>query len=125
MNDELRHRKFPCNECPWRRDTPPGKFPAHRYEALRNTMGAPGAEAPLGAPMFACHKSDEGATQACAGWLAVAGIDHLGVRYNIAIKRLPASALTPGEGWPALFDSYDEMAETQALDTGLEPVQPD
>lgn len=86
----LPHRLFPCRECPWRRDTEPGQFSACRYEQLENTSGVPGAEAALDAPMFACHKTPEGKEQACAGWLAVAGRDHLGVRLAVAHGGLPA-----------------------------------
>lgn len=88
--------------------------PACRYEALRDTAGEPGAEAPLGAPLFACHKSPEGREEACAGWLAVAGVEHIGVRLAVARHQLPASALSPGEDWPELFGSYAEMAAVQA-----------
>jgi Family of unknown function (DUF6283) len=114
MKDPLPHRNRPCGECPWRRDTPPGKFPACRYEALRETSGQPGAEVPLGAPMFACHMTQEGREVACAGWLAVCGIEHLGVRMAVLAGRLEPEDLRPGEGWPPLFQSYDEMAATQA-----------
>lgn len=108
------HRRYPCTECPWRRDTEPGSFPAERYEALKETTGAPGAEAGLNAPLFACHKSVPGRDEACAGWLAAAGVEHLGVRLAVTTGRLPAACLTPGVGWPDLFDTYAEMAETQA-----------
>ena len=108
------HRRYPCTECPWRRDTEPGSFPAERYEALQATTGAPGAEAGLNAPLFACHKSVPGRDEACAGWLAAAGAEHLGVRLAVATGRLPATCLTPGVDWPELFDTYTEMAETQA-----------
>lgn len=110
----LPHRRFPSAECPFRRDTDPGQFPACRYDALRATVGAPGREAPIDAPMFACHKSPEGREEACAGWLAVAGVEHIGVRLAVTFGDLPASALSPGEGWPELFDTYEEMAATQA-----------
>jgi hypothetical protein len=52
----------------------------------------------------------EGREQACAGWLAVAGYGHLGVRLAVAMGRLPAGALEPGEDWPGLYASYDELA---------------
>lgn len=110
----LPYRRWPCQECPFRRDTRPGQFPACRYEALKATAGAPGAEAGIGAPLFACHKSPEGREEACAGWLAVSGYEHLGVRLAVAQGRLPASVLTPGEGWPELHSSYDEMAAVKA-----------
>ena len=110
------HRRFPCRECPFRRDTEPGQFPACRYQALQDTAGRAGAEAPLDAPMFACHKSPEGREEACAGWLAVAGYDHLGVRLAVVMGRLPASALMHGGDWPELFGSYVEMAAAQSGD---------
>lgn len=44
------YRSFPCAECPWRRDVPPGQFTAERFEALRVSAGAPGAEV--------CHSPD-------------------------------------------------------------------
>jgi Family of unknown function (DUF6283) len=107
------HRRFPCAACPWRRDTDPGQFPACRYDALRDTAGRAGAEAPIGAPVFACHKSPEGREEACAGWLAVVGYDHIGIRLAVIQGQLPAEALSPGDGWPELFASYAEMAEAQ------------
>ncbi len=109
----LPHRRYPCAECPFRRDTPPGQFPACRYEALRETAGERGAEAGLSAPMFACHKSPEGREEACAGWLAVCGIEHLGVRMAVLASRLEPEDLRPGKNWPALFASYAEMAAAQ------------
>lgn len=104
----------PCDECPWRRDTPAGRFPACRYQQLAETTGGPGTEVALGAPMFACHKTPDGRERACAGWLATTGRHHLGVRLAAALGRLDPAALEPGPGWPDLFDTYDEMAATQA-----------
>lgn len=87
-----------------------------RYEALRDTAGAAGAEAPLNAPVFACHKSSAGNPMACAGWLATCGYDHLGVRLAVATGGLPAEALTPQSHWPALYPSYDDMVAAQGAD---------
>lgn len=108
---DLPRVKRPCDECPWRRDAPPGRFPACRYEALSATAGGPGREAPFGAPMFACHKSPDGRERACASWLAVVGADHLGVRLALALGRMPPEALSPGEDWPPLYSTYEELAE--------------
>jgi len=114
MTVSLPHRRRPCAECPWRRDTTPGQFPASRYDALRNTSEQhPGAEPDFNAPLFACHKSPQGHEEACAGWLAAVGHRHLGVRLAVAQGRLSGAALEPGDGWPPLFDSYAEMAATQ------------
>lgn len=107
---DLPHRRYPCAECPFRRDTEPGMFPASRYEALRSTVGDP---APPGAPVFACHKTSEGKDQVCAGWLAVTGWGHVGIRLALARGELPVEAMEPGEDWPELFSSYEKMAEVQ------------
>lgn len=116
----LPHRRYPCAECPWRRDTEPGQFPASRYEALRATSGEPGQEARLGDPMFACHKSPEERAEACAGWLATVGQEHIGVRLAVTMRDLPATALNPFPDWPELFTSYEEMAAAQAADDNPE-----
>lgn len=113
--EELSHCVRPCANCPWRRDSSAGEFPAERYEALQATAGSPGREAGLGAPIFACHKSEPGRDRACAGWLAVAGVDHLGIRLAVTLGRLPAAVLQPGGDWPDLFSSYDEMAKRNML----------
>jgi hypothetical protein len=112
------HRHFPCAECPWRTDVAPGQFSAQRYADLRNTAGEPGREADLNAPWFACHKSPEQTPEACAGWLAACGVDHLGVRLAVALGHLPAETLHPGSNWPQLYDSYAVMARAQASGTG-------
>lgn len=109
----MKVRTRPCVECPWRRDVPPGQFPASRYAELACTTGQPGAEAPLEAPMFACHMTAEGREKPCAGWLAVAGRQHLGVRLAVAVGAIPGRLLDPGDDWPALFGSYEEMATRQ------------
>ena len=106
----MKYRERPCIPCPWRRDSDHGEFPPERYEALRATAGSAGAEVGLTAPIFACHLSTEGHDRACAGWLAICGYEHLGVRLAVATGTLPAEALNPGDGWPELFESYDELA---------------
>jgi len=106
----------PCGECPWRKDVEPGKFPAERYDALRGTSEQiePTCASDISNQgMFACHMTHEGREQACAGWLAVAAHNHIGVRLAVATGRLPAQVLGPGEDWPELFGSYDEMAKVQ------------
>jgi hypothetical protein len=102
-------RKQPCEECPWRRDTPPGQFPPERYEALRNTTGSPGQEAPFDAPLFACHKSSEEETMPCAGWLASVGYYNLHVRMLLAEGKIPPEAMRPSENCPELIGSYAEL----------------
>jgi hypothetical protein len=118
MTTPMPHRKTLCTECPWATTTPPGQFPPARYAALQATTGRPGHEAPLGAPLFACHKSSEGKDVPCAGWLAAVGLESIQVRVLIAQGRLSRSVLVPGEDWPPLFASYAAMARRQ----GKEPT---
>lgn len=115
MAEELGRRRFPCISCPWRRDTA-GRIGYDNLAAYATgTCGSPGAEAPLGAEMFACHTSNRRPQHLCAGWLAVAGYHHLTVRLAVLEDRLPAAALDAGESWPALFGSYEEMAAAHGV----------
>lgn len=108
-------RPRPCAECPWVCETPPGKFPAERYEKLRSTtVAADGGHAGFGAPMFACHLTAEGKELPCAGWLAAVGTESVTVRILVSTEEIPASALRPGDDWPELFYDYDEMADAQS-----------
>lgn len=113
-------RKTPCDvteqngACPFRLDAEPGEFTADRFEKLADTAGGPGAEVPIGGQWFACHKTAEGREIACAGWLAVCGRDHIGVRMAVSAGTIAAEALRPAPDGPALFDSYDDMATQQA-----------
>lgn len=112
----MRHRKRPCVTCPWKVETESGEFTAERYDVLRETSGSAGREAAFGTPMFGCHDGAPGANEidaACAGWLAVVGYDHLSVRLAVVSGALDPACLTPGDNWPELFGSYDEMAATQ------------
>lgn len=110
----LRPHARPCVRCPWSRNTTPGEFLLARYEELRATVGSSGREAPLDAPMFACHKTPEGREQPCAGWLAAVGNCHLGIRFAIIQGRLDPRALIAKDDWPELFDDYDELIAAQA-----------
>lgn len=121
MLDRLAYRKRPCENCPWRKDAPPGEFPAERYEVLaasaRRENGAGYSDNPqMHDPMFACHKSADGKEIACAGWLAVCGSDHVRIRVAVIRGEMPPSVLRPGADWPELFETYQEMAATQAAD---------
>ncbi|MBT2609897.1 hypothetical protein J7I97_16855 [Streptomyces sp. ISL-87] len=124
VGEEVAHRKAPCNECPWRVDAPVGRFSMRRFEEMRQTSEQPsvgdhGAMIKAAAgqqEMFGCHKGDPGTGDdlACAGWLAVAAHENISVRLDVALGRLPASALSPGLNWPELYDSYDAMVEAQS-----------
>ncbi|MFI5865837.1 DUF6283 family protein [Streptomyces sp. NPDC051546] len=128
--EELAHRKAPCNECPWRKDAPLGRFSLTRFEEMRSTSTQPDVHdhaamvrAAVGEQeLFGCHKGDPatGADLACAGWLAVEGQQNLAVRMDIVFGRLPGDVLSPRDGWPELYESYDAMVEAQSKGSGEE-----
>lgn len=105
----------PCASCPWRVDQDatviPG-FSMAKAEALVNTCETSergGVE--FGAPQFACHQSNDGEEVVCAGWLATQGAAHPNVRLGVLIGRTPVEALRPGEDWPELHESFEEVIE--------------
>jgi hypothetical protein len=106
----------PCGNCPFRTDSPPGEFSMSRFRALRATAGTAGAEARFGEPMFACHKTEEGRDRACAGWLATAGGYHMTVRLAVVEGRIPGEMLRPGDDWPELYPTYEDMVDAQYAD---------
>jgi hypothetical protein len=113
----LPHAKRPCGACPWRVDVDPGEFPPDRYACLARTSAdqRTGASASVEAPMFACHLSPDGKERACAGWLAVEGAGHVGVRLAVVTGRLPSTTLRPGKGWPELHPDYATLAAINGL----------
>lgn len=120
--DQIPRRSFPCRECPWQVTAEPGKFPTERYEKLRTTCRPNAAGIPPlpGTPMFGCHLGNPGTGEdlACAGWLAVEGFEHIGVRLALRDGLIPASAMQPGDNWPELYPSYEALIEANRAMTG-------
>jgi hypothetical protein len=110
----MKCRKEPCPECPWVKRTEPDQFPRRNYEQLRNTTGTPGKEVGLDAPLFACHKSQEGKEVPCAGWLAAVGYLSLKVRLLVSHGEIPVEALHSDPNWPELHESFEEMMAAKA-----------
>jgi hypothetical protein len=71
----------------------------------------------MDAPLFACHKSAEGRDIACAGWLAVEGVNHVGVRIAVMQDQLDTDALIPDPQWPPLYESFTQMATANGATT--------
>lgn len=71
--------------------------------------------------MMACHLDQPDTAhpiRLCAGYLAVVGRDHLGVRLKVMAGHLPETVLDPGEGWPALYESLEVMRARRAAVAG-------
>jgi hypothetical protein len=97
---ELEHRGKPCVKCPWQADANLTDFSDADFDKLQAANGCRGAEAPVTAPMMACHLDQPDTAhpmRLCAGYLAVVGRDHLGVRLKVmAGCRRPFSSLVWG-----------------------------
>lgn len=112
------YRRSPCETCPWRKDAPLGVFPDSVFESSRHTSVQQDWDGDI-PNRFGCHSSAPGtgakAPLTCAGFLAVAGHENIGVRLSVLNGTIASEALSPGEGWPELYDSYDDMAEANRV----------
>ncbi|GAB4054783.1 DUF6283 family protein [Catellatospora paridis] len=116
----LPHRATPCPRCPWRTDISARALTTDRVRLLRAACGSRGHEAAPYAPMDYCDQPAAGPQLICAGWLAVHGLDHLGVRIAASFARLPAAVLRPDPTRPPLFT---DMAAMLAALPDPEPPQ--
>lgn len=112
---QVLHR--PCGPCPWvcanaERLTYPNlaEYAAGTIPSLG--FGETTAEDPL-APLgllFACHHDAK--KRLCAAHVAVEGHAHPLIRLAIIEGLVDPAVLTPGEDWPELYDTYQEMLDT-------------
>ncbi len=106
------HRTRPCTQCPWRRDADLTAFSDADMTKLANANGSPGCEAPTDAPAMSCHLDQPDTAhpmRLCAGWLAVVGRHHLGIRMALMIDKLPPAAVDANDDWPPLHASLDDL----------------
>lgn len=105
----------PCPSCPWRVDQDASVIPNFSLELAENlaaTSPDGGLGPDYGAPLFACHQSQgPGEEVVCAGWLATVGNAHPNVRIGVVNGSIPVEALTPGEDWPELHETFAEVIE--------------
>lgn len=103
----------PCQSCPWRVDQTAQDIPnfdmilAEKLSSCSPDDNDYGPE--YTAQLFACHQSRLGEEFPCAGWLATVGHRHPMVRFSVSLGRIPAEALKPGEDWPDLHPTYQEV----------------
>lgn len=117
----MKHIKKPCAPCPWRKDAEPGRFTEERWTVLEGSVRKPDEHGRPSGPeygdvLFACHITQEGQDQLCAGWLAVEGAEHPNVRLDVFRGVIPQCALSPQEGWPELHDSFDATRDHDLME---------
>ncbi|MFJ1768019.1 DUF6283 family protein [Amycolatopsis sp. NPDC088138] len=106
------HRTHPCAQCPWRQDADLTAFSDADMTKLANANGFAGCEAPADAPAMSCHLDQPDSAhpmRLCAGWLAVVGRHHLGIRMALMIDKLPPAAVDTNDDWPPLHESLDDL----------------
>ncbi|WP_328617267.1 DUF6283 family protein [Amycolatopsis sp. NBC_00355] len=106
------HRTHPCSQCPWRQDADLTTFSDADMTKLANANGSAGREAPTDAPAMSCHLDQPDTAhpmRLCAGWLAVIGRHHLGIRMALMIDKLPPAAVDTNDDWPPLYSSLDDL----------------
>ncbi|QWF81042.1 hypothetical protein HUW46_04467 [Amycolatopsis sp. CA-230715] len=94
---------------------------------LAGANGSPGDEAPHSAPAMSCHLDQPGTAhpmRLCAGWLAVVGPHHLGIRMQVIAGELPEQALRPGPDWPELHAGLDHLVAERAKQNGCDGQTP-
>lgn len=65
----------------------------------------------IGAPQFACHQSRPEQEVVCAGWLVRYGWDNIGVRIGLITGKYTPEMLEPGEDWPELHETFEEVIQ--------------
>lgn len=107
-NIPLRYTQTPCDECPWRRDVPVGRFPPNRFRMLVATARD------MARRTFACHKSKDGHEFVCAGFLLQQSAHNFTIR--MALRDQGDFIKDIHSPWP-LFTNYREMA----IANGIKP----
>jgi hypothetical protein len=104
----------PCASCPWRLDQHADAIPNFSLDLAEGLVRTTSDE--LGAPIFACHQSRNGEEIVCAGWLARYGADSIAIRLQLMDGRCHPSALSPGDDWPELHETFREVIEKLRTD---------
>lgn len=104
--DGSQYRKTVCAECPWRKDSPVGAFPAKAFEISANCAED------MAQQVFGCHMSGAAKPTTCAGFLLKNSANNMKVRMAIIHGNLDPRELR--ETVP-LYNSYKEMATANGV----------
>lgn len=93
--------KKPCEECPWRLDSPVGAFPADAYRhSARCAQNMSGHT-------FACHMAGTGNPKTCAGFLLKGSRHNMAVRLALSAEKIKLEEVSSEVD---LYDNYVDMA---------------
>lgn len=102
------HMHEPCAQCPWRKDSIIGAFPAEAYRHSAATCYD------MAQTTFACHMAGSNKSRTCAGFLLSSGAIHnLCLRMAAMRGIFDWSAVTSSV---ALYGTYNDMAIANGVD---------
>lgn len=104
--DKHCHRKKPCKDCPWRKDSA-GVFPAEAFKVSAKTAYD------MSDSTFACHSSGIDKPATCAGFLLNGAHHNLSIRLAYMRGKLTNDFHDNGH---ELFQNYREMAVANGVD---------
>ena len=105
--ETYRYCRTPCAECPWRKDSPIGAFPAEAYRISAKTAYD------MAQSTFACHMAGKDNPATCAGFLLQSSAHSFQVRMSLIKGRLDLSKVKSDV---PLYGSYRKMAEANGVD---------
>ena len=114
--DKSPHMKRPCLQCPWRKDSPVGAFPAEAYRHSARTAYDMASET------FACHMAGVENPKTCAGFLLQGSRHNMTVRLLAFQQEIDFGSLN--DGGIELYENYKEMAVANGVDPDDEALRP-
>ena len=105
----------PCNDCPWRKDAPPGHWHPDHFHSIWRTCQDDGTH------IMQCHKSKPESEQIlpCQGWVRVVGDEAIGVRIGLFKGTITREELADRAGvGVTLYASFEEMVRAQGIVPG-------
>jgi len=85
--------RVPCRTCPWRVAQHADAIPGYDHDLAEGLVSTTGRE--VGAPIFACHQSRDGAEVVCTGWLWAYGDHSIAIRLRLATGQMTRDDLEP------------------------------
>jgi hypothetical protein len=106
----------PCPTCPWRKESKAGGgdirgFSIQQMRDLSSTVPDRESDSDGFFSIMACHHSEEGEEYACAGYIAVQGLENINVRLLAAQGRIDLSKVLSNCEGLELYDSFYTMLD--------------
>jgi hypothetical protein len=106
----------PCPSCPWRIDQHADEIPNFKLDLAEELVRT--TDDQFGAPIFACHQSQQEKEVVCVGWLWRYGWDSIAIRLKLAREAMRPEELEMPPDWDdRLHRTFDEVITKLRRDT--------